>query len=653
MRVRPKAKRRLKNRECYANVSLQRPATQRWRLPLEHPLSPRAKGDHATSDIEPATGSPVSSFRFSPNPNLAHQIDWQPWGDAAFAKAQEEDKPVLLAISAVWCFWCHVMDETSYSDPDVARFIGEHFVAIRVDSDHRPDINARYNVGGWPSTAFLTGHGGLIGAATYLPPDQFLAMLAELQQAYQEQKPQLYEQARELLRQRKAQAGRVMAGPEIVESLVDRAARSVAGAYDATHGGFGDEPKFPNAPVLGFLVHLARTTGEDFYRAMLRKTLDGMAAGGIFDREEGGFFRHCGKADWSEPQWEKLLEENVDLARVYLDAWPLLDCEEYRQVAASTIDYVVGQLLDGGVPGFLGSQGAHSEYFGLSPALRREQTTPSLDPSCYAGGNARAVTLLLDASWKLGRPDLERTALDVLATLDAMAQAGRLSHVYTQAGPGDAPAFLTDWVHLLNALMSAHQHTAQTGYLERAKEVALVLVERFFDEGNGGFFDIEEDTAAVGYLQVREKPLAENLAAVMGLLKLYRSTRSDDYRKLAEATLSAYVDAYRDYGEFAAAYGLAVDLWRSSPVEITIEGRPGEAGTLAMLRAAARVPYPHLDIRLETIDDTDQATRALICLDTVCLPPVSDPDALADTVRNMAQAQDSPFENIFTQLPGL
>ena len=124
---------------------------------------------------------------------MAHQINWLPWGEAAFAKAQEENKPVLLSISAVWCYWCHVMDETSYSDPDVARLIEQSFIAIRVDNDHRPDLNSRYNVGGWPTTAFLTGHGGLIGGATYLPPDQFLSMLSELCQAYEEDGAQLYE----------------------------------------------------------------------------------------------------------------------------------------------------------------------------------------------------------------------------------------------------------------------------------------------------------------------------------------------------------------------------------------------------------------------------------------------------------------------------
>ena len=127
-------------------------------------------------------------------------------------------------------------DETTYSDPDVQSLLSSSFIAVRVDNDHRPDINARYNVGGWPTTAFLTPHGGLVGGATYLPPDQFLAMLQELQEAYRADKPQLYSQSRELLRQRREHARRVAAGQEVENSLVDRVSRIVAGAYDAKRG---------------------------------------------------------------------------------------------------------------------------------------------------------------------------------------------------------------------------------------------------------------------------------------------------------------------------------------------------------------------------------------------------------------------------------
>ena len=595
----------------------------------------------------------MHEFRFSPNPNQAHLIDWQPWGEAAFAKAQEENKPVLLAISAVWCYWCHVMDETTYSDPDVSRLMNQHYVAVRVDSDQRPDINARYNVGGWPTTAFLTGHGGFIGGATYLPADQFLAMLMEVQQAYQDDKPQMYEQARELLGRRKEHVGRIKAGPEISETLVDRAARSMAGAYDAANGGFGEEPKFPNAPVLAFLLHLARTTGEDFYRAMLQKTLDRMAESSIFDKEEGGFFRHCTKSDWSEAQWEKLLEDNLSLARIYMEAGLLLENNRFRQVADRTLDYLLEHLFDPDASAFRGSQGAHSEYFGRDLASRRQGSRPPVDSSCYADANAKAVPLLLDASWKLGRSNLESVAISILSNLDAAAQNEHLSHVYSEVGPNGGLAFLGDWAQLLNALLAAHGHTGQESYLASATSVAHQMVDRFFDQVNGAFFDIQDDTPAVGYLQVREKHLAENLAAAMGLLTLHQATRNEDYRQLAEATLSAFVETYREHGEFAAGFGLAVHLWSNKPVEVTIEGPLGDASTLGMLRAATKLSYPHLQIKPVLAASLDPPARALICLDTVCLPPVNDPAELEDTLNRMVSNQDSPLENIFQRFPGL
>ena len=593
------------------------------------------------------------NFRFSPNPNQAHRIDWQPWGEEAFAKAQEENKPVLLAISAVWCHWCHGMDETSYSDAAVGDFINQHFVAVRVDSDHRPDINARYNVGGWPTTAFLTGHGGFIGGATYLPPDQFLAMLAEVREAYQEDRPRVYEHAREMLRLRKEQVARVVAGPEITPSLVDRAARTVAGAYDASNGGFGEEPKFPNASILALLLHLARTTGEDFYRAMLRKTLDRMAESSLWDKVEGGFFRYCTNTDWSDAQWEKLLEDNLNLVRIYLEAWQLLDDEVYREVAERTLDYALENLLDDNTPAFHGSQGAHSEYFALPISARQDQPAPPVDPSCYFGANALAVSLLLEASWILSRPQLGEQAQDLLSGLDATAQNGRLSHVYNSSESDEVPAFLADRAQLLNALVAAHGYTAQESYLDRAKGVAMELVDRFFDQSGGGFFDTEADPEAVGYLQVREKPLADNLIAIQGLLKLNQAAKNDDYRPLIEAALSAFVETYREHGEFTGTFGLLADLWLNPPLEITIEGAPGDASTVEMLKAAAALPYPHLEIKPLLAQSFEPPAKAYVCLDAVCLPPVSQPDELAETVNSIASGQTGPIEDIFQRFTGL
>ena len=120
------------------------------------------------------------TFRFSPRPNRAAEIGWRPWGEKAFQEAQVADKPVLLAISAVWCHWCHVMDRTTYSDPDVAALINERYVPVRVDTDLRPDINDRYNQGGWPTTVFLTPSGHVLYGGTYLPAEQLIGVLGEL-----------------------------------------------------------------------------------------------------------------------------------------------------------------------------------------------------------------------------------------------------------------------------------------------------------------------------------------------------------------------------------------------------------------------------------------------------------------------------------------
>ena len=597
----------------------------------------------------------MTSIRLSPNPNQAHCIEWLPWARSTFDRAQAEDKPVLLSVSAAWCYWCHVMDETTYSDPDVQSLLARSFIAVRVDNDHRPDINARYNVGGWPTTAFLTPHGGLIGGATYLPPDQFMAMLMELEGAYRDQKPQLYEQSRDLLRRRRDHARRFTAGGEVESSLTDRVSRIVAGAYDAINGGFGSEPKFTSPAILRSVLHLYRTTGEEFYAAMIRKSLDNMADSPMFDDVDGGFFRYSAAADWSKPQREKMLEDNAQLAHIYLDASIILKpahpelAEGYRTAAGRTFDYVLTHLYNAESGGFHGSQGAHSDYFALNSGSRAASVPPPCDPSCYSGPSAMTAATLLDASWKLGRPELGRIGLDVVQRIDRMAESGRFDHVYSGSGEGDAPALLSDWSGLLTGLMQAHASTAEHSYLDRAVQVAAVMVNRFFDDQDGGFFDIEADDEAVGHLQVREKQMPENMTAVQGLLRLYQSTRNEDYRQLCEATLSAFAGVFREQGEFAAEFGLTVDLFSNPMVEVTVEGSLEDPTCRELLDAALRLNNPNLDIKTVSAGG---AALAHLCLDTLCLPPVSTPAALADAAAGIDSQPASPFQDILRIFPG-
>src|SRR6266540_3075357 len=204
----------------------------------------------------------VSEFRFSPRPNRASEIQWRTWGDAAFGEAREQNKPVLLAISAVWCHWCHVMDE-------------------------RPDVNRRYNMGGWPSTVFLTPEGEIIHGGTYVPPEQMWQALSGVDEVWSTKREEITQRVAEL-RAQEAEARKPKSG-DLSLDIVDTVGALVRGQYDPQFGGFGRSPKFPQVRLLGFLLNEYRPHGYPDVAHMLHKTLGAMAASGMHDKIEGGF----------------------------------------------------------------------------------------------------------------------------------------------------------------------------------------------------------------------------------------------------------------------------------------------------------------------------------------------------------------------------
>ena len=581
-------------------------------------------------------------------------VAWLPWGHEAFEFAQGNDRPILLSINAVWCYWCHEMDAGAYADPDVIKFVNHHFTPVRVDTDHRPDVNARYNVGGWPTTSFLTPHGGFMAGATYLPPDQLLAMLDEVRRAYAERKPELYEQGNDILRQRREHAGRVSAGRDPDAGVVDTISRRVAGTYDAIHGGFGLEPKFPSTPMLRLLLHRYRTTGEPFFRVMLEKSLDAITDGDLRDRVDGGFFRFTMGSDWSQAQHEKMAEDNIALAGVLMDAGIILERADYLRTAGETVDYICGTLLDPSACGVRGSQGAHSGYYAGSREDRLQSQAPPADPFCYTSLTAQAVSLLLGAAWKLGRPELTEVAAALLDGLMDASESGRLPHAYTASGalPQDEGDLLVDWANALVAMLDGYD-TLPGGserYLAAAQRAAQTLLDRFLDGAHGGFWDVESGQERLGYLHAREKPLADNTRAAAGMMRLRHATLDDRYRQTARHTLSAYVDANRDYGELAADYAVSVDQYLHPAVEVTVEGSPGTVSADAMLAAAMQLNDPHLLIKLASSASEDAPAQAHVCLDTVCYPPVTDPAELAKAVAEGGLVAESPFLNVLDLL---
>ncbi|MFQ5552512.1 MAG: thioredoxin domain-containing protein, partial [Thermoplasmata archaeon] len=293
-------------------------------------------------------------------------IRWEEWGEAAFKEAKAEGKPILLDLSAVWCHWCHVMDETSYADDEIIQLINDDFVPIRVDIDRRPDIRERYNFGGYPTTAFLNGEGEIISGGTYIPPDQMKRALVQIKTHFEKTGG-----AVDHTHRRPPEVDVEAPQGGLSEEIYEETLGHLLQQYDEMYGGFGGAPKFPQPDVLDLALYHYQASGNDYFRKLVEKSLDGMAGGGMYDSVEGGFFRYSVTRDWSEPHFEKMLDVNVGLLRNYLHAYAVLGKEAYREVAEDVLRYLEASLRDP-KDGFWGSQDADEEYYAL-PLEKRQK----------------------------------------------------------------------------------------------------------------------------------------------------------------------------------------------------------------------------------------------------------------------------------------
>ena len=319
----------------------------------------------ATNQLENTASSYLRSARHQP-------VNWQPWGEAAFARARAEDKPILLDIGAVWCHWCHVMDRESYEDPEVAKLINQHFVAVKVDRDERPDVDARYQAavsaisgqGGWPLTAFLTPDGRPYFGGTYIPRDDrygrpgITRVLTAMANVWRERRDEALETA-----------GSVMAAIEHNESfsgrggafsptLVKKITNAILAQFDPYNGGFGSQPKFPHPAALDLLLQAATTHGNEQARAAFVTTLEKMARGGVYDQLAGGFHRYSVDEHWGVPHFEKMLYDNTELLRNYVHGYQSFVREDFLETAREIIAWLDTTMTDRERGGFYASQDA-------------------------------------------------------------------------------------------------------------------------------------------------------------------------------------------------------------------------------------------------------------------------------------------------------
>ena len=303
-------------------------------------------------------------------------VDWYPWGEEAFAKAKTEDKPVLLSVGYSACHWCHVMERESFEDETIAAQMNRDFINIKVDREERPDVDAIYMTavqlltgqGGWPMTMFLTPDGTPFFGGTYFPPVDrygyagFPRVLEAVATAWKSQRGELEQQAQDILKQLKrgndlSQGTQpMMLTPDILES----AFRRLSQQFDPQNGGFGNAPKFPQPANLDFLLRFHARSQRQEPLAMVEKTLQRMALGGIYDQLGGGFHRYSTDSVWLVPHFEKMLYDNAQLAQTYARCYQVTGKSFYRGVAEETLEYVLREMT-GPEGGFYSAQDADSE----------------------------------------------------------------------------------------------------------------------------------------------------------------------------------------------------------------------------------------------------------------------------------------------------
>jgi uncharacterized protein YyaL (SSP411 family) len=323
--------------------------------------------DSPVNLLDQSSSSYLRSARHQP-------VLWHPWGAEAFARADAEDKPILLDIGAVWCHWCHVMDRESYENPELAAILNRHFVAIKVDRDERPDVDARYQAavsaisgqGGWPLTAFLTPAGKPFFGGTYFPADDrygrpgFKRVLETMAEVWRNRREEALDSAASVMaaiEQNENFSGR---GGDLNLALVDKLVESILKQFDPRNGGFGSQPKFPHPGAIDLLLDTATRGGANAQKAKdaALLTLTKMSKGGVYDQLAGGFHRYSVDERWVVPHFEKMLYDNTELLRNYVHAYQSFVQPEFAHVASEIIRWLDTTMTDRERGGFYASQDA-------------------------------------------------------------------------------------------------------------------------------------------------------------------------------------------------------------------------------------------------------------------------------------------------------
>jgi len=652
-------------------------------------------------------------------------VDWYAWGQEALDKARAEDKPILLSIGYAACHWCHVMAHESFEDEATAALMNERFVNIKVDREERPDLDGIYmqavqamtGHGGWPMTVFLTPDGVPFYGGTYFPKDErhgipsFKRILTAISDAYRNKPADVARTAASVREMYDAAKEQTRSSGPLTSTLLDSAYRALAQRHDERNGGFESAPKFPQAMSLDFLLRYWARTGTENALAMVSRSFQHMARGGIYDQIGGGFARYSVDEQWLVPHFEKMIYDNALLIRLGANLWQATGDAEVRRVTEQAIDWALKEMRSP-EGGFYSSLDADSEghegkfyvwdaseidsllgedapiarsYWGVtdggnfegknilsvvadrrvvaarnhvSPervdevirnatatlyAARAKRVWPGRDEKILTSWNGLMVRGIAEAARAFGSDEYRLAAIKSAEFLfGTVVSDGRVLRSYKD-GRARIAGYLEDYAALGLAALSVYDITFDDRWLARARELGASVVNWFWDDAAGAFFDTASDHET---LITRPKDITDNAVpsgtslAVELLTRLAELFADADARRRATYVLETLAPAIARYpSAFGHLLGSA-DMLINGAVELAIVGDPKSASFTALERAAAERYVPSLvmaggsprdDIALlaDRAPRDGQAT-AYVCRSYACEEPTTSAAALAE-----------------------
>lgn len=575
-----------------------------------------------------------------PGYTAGSKIDWQPWSDSVFERAARENRFVLLDLEAVWCHWCHVMDEVTYSDPKVVELIKSRYIPVRVDQDSRPDISRRYENYGWPATVVFNAQGGeIVQRRGYLPPEVMISMLEEI---IVDPSPVDYGDDEPVTKF----ADNPLLSPKLRKSLET----AFYDTHDPKLGGLKQFQKFIDHDTVEYGL-LRAGQGDRKAEEMTRRTLT--FALKLIDPAWGGMYQYSTDFDWDHAHFEKIMSMQAEPLRLYALAYGQFRDDRYRQAVRDLHRYVT-TFLRSPEGAFYTSQdadlvkGQHSEkYFALDDAARRKLGIPAVDKHRYSRENGWMINALATAYAMTGEraylDDAQRAARWIIANR-SLPGGGFRHDEKDAAGP-----YLEDTLAMSDAFLALYAATGEREWLARAASGAE-FIEQHFRGAQPGY--LTSVPRARSRLQPKSN-IDENIPLARFANLLHRYTGDARYRAMSSYALRMLVTEQLA-GSLLTAPGILLAAFESAndPLHITVVGRKDDAAARALFDSATRYAtvyrriewwdrregnMPNPDVRYPQLPKA----AAFICTDSTCSLPIFDASKLtmevARSVRQVAQ----------------